>query len=990
MRLIDPTCGSGHFLLGAFQRLFDVWARNEPARNARDTVQQALNGVYGVDLNPFAVAIARFRLLLAALKACDITRLMDAPAFKFNIATGDSLLHGRRFRELDLGGEHQAAERHGYAHTYAIEDLDEVNRILGQQYHAVVGNPPYITVKDAVLNQVYRARYSSCHMKYSLGVPFAQRFFELALSGDARHPAGYVGMITTNSFMKREFGSKLIEEYLPAVDLTHVIDTSGAYIPGHGTPTVILLGRDRRPVGDTVRTVMGIKGEPSTPDDPAQGLVWRAIVTQVDQAGSESAFISVADTPRVIFATHPWSIGGGGAAELKAAVEEGRLTLGASVSVIGIFGMTNADEVMLAPASAFQRRSVETEGVRPLVIGDMIRDWSIQDGDLSVFPYDGERLLPVSALPQLHHWLWPCRTTMGNRATFAKKTYFAEGRPWWEWHQVAMERLNTPLSIELAFVATHNHFVLDRGGKVFNRSAPVIKLLAGASEDEHLGLLGLLNSSLACFWMQQAFHNKGGPGGGSSKDEKWHDFFEHSGTQLQNFPVAADAPLELARELDRLAQKLATLAPSKVIATSVGLALGSALRLASEEVASTRRRMITLQEELDWRCYGLYGLLEAAPDYPNPPEIELGHRAFEIVMAQRMAAEELETKWFDWLRIKPTTGLPTLWPDDYKRIVEKRIALIESDKFIGLIESPNCKRRWESEPWEEQEQRALRSWLLDRLEGPRYWSGDPQLKSVSRLADAARQDAEFMQVAELYAGRADFDVAQLTAELVAAEAVPFLPVLRYADSGLRKRAEWEACWARQRQEDAIDAQVAAENPRRAEESEDDYSKRLAADQKRRKAQEVGDIPVPPKYKSADFLKTDFWRLRGGLDVPKERFVSYPGCERGADGSLVIAWAGRDHLQQATALAAYYLDMKDNEGWPPERLQPLLAGLLELVPWLKQWHNDYNPDHATRMGDYFESFVIDEARTLGCTLDNLRAWKPAVTAARRGRQRVSTR
>ncbi len=60
-------------------------------------------------------------------------------------------------------------------------------------------------------------------------------------------------MITANSFMKREFGKKLVEEFFADVDLTHVIDTSGAYIPGHGTPTVILLaataGRSRRGSG---------------------------------------------------------------------------------------------------------------------------------------------------------------------------------------------------------------------------------------------------------------------------------------------------------------------------------------------------------------------------------------------------------------------------------------------------------------------------------------------------------------------------------------------------------------------------------------------------------------------------------------------------------------------------------------------------------------------------------------------------------------------
>ena len=44
---------------------------------------------------------------------------------------------------------------------YGAEDLEELNRILGQQYHVVVGNPPYITVKDQGLNQAYRKRYTT-------------------------------------------------------------------------------------------------------------------------------------------------------------------------------------------------------------------------------------------------------------------------------------------------------------------------------------------------------------------------------------------------------------------------------------------------------------------------------------------------------------------------------------------------------------------------------------------------------------------------------------------------------------------------------------------------------------------------------------------------------------------------------------------------------------------------------------------------------------
>ena len=96
-------------------------------------------------------------------------------------------------------------------------------------------------------------------------------FFALAKSGER---AGWVGQITSNSFMKREFGTKLIEDFLAHQDLRLVADTSGAYIPGHGTPTVIIVGRNQRPVGPTVRAVLGVRGEPGRPEDPAKGIVW--------------------------------------------------------------------------------------------------------------------------------------------------------------------------------------------------------------------------------------------------------------------------------------------------------------------------------------------------------------------------------------------------------------------------------------------------------------------------------------------------------------------------------------------------------------------------------------------------------------------------------------------------------------------------------------------------------------------------------------------
>jgi hypothetical protein len=335
VRLIDPACGSGHFLLGAFERLNGLWALNEPGLNERAAAQRALDAVAGVDINPFAAEIARFRLLLAALRASGIPRLKDAPDFKIRVAVGDSLLHGRRFDQLDLGdNDHLARLR---AHRYASEDNGVLTEILSQPYHAVVANPPYITPKDPAENAAYRELYTSCHKQYALTVPFLERCFDLALDGRIGTSAGFVGVIVGNNFMRRSFGKKLIEDFLPTIDLTHFVDMQGIPLPGHGTPTVILLGRNRAPVERAVRAVMSIKGEPNTTEDPARGLVWPAILSQVDNAGSESEFISVADTPRELFSHHPWSIGGGGAVELREYIESGRTVLVSQVISIGFY-----------------------------------------------------------------------------------------------------------------------------------------------------------------------------------------------------------------------------------------------------------------------------------------------------------------------------------------------------------------------------------------------------------------------------------------------------------------------------------------------------------------------------------------------------------------------------------------------------------------------------------------------------------------------------
>lgn len=950
VRLIDPTCGSGHFLLGAFARLFELWQRREPGTNPRALAERAVNAVWGVDLNPFAVAIARFRLTVAASRAAGITKLKDAPHWPIHVATGDSLIHGARFTG-GLGdgrseGWMPGTERY-IPQIYALEEPVEVGRILGQQYHVVVGNPPYITPKDRARREAYRAQYASCSGKYSLGVPFTERFFELALAGPDGQPAGYVGLITTNSFMKREFGAKLVEAHLPKVDLTHVLDTSGAYIPGHGTPTVILFGRNRKPVSEKVRAALGIRGEPSTPDDPAQGKVWRSIVEHIDQGAAQNEYITITDLERETLSKHPWSIGGGGAAELKERIEENAGNrLEEFIADLGRTTHSGEDEVFYLEPAALRTAGIIDFAV-PLVEGEYVRDWQLSPLLFTLLPYDHETGAPVEI--GARSWkchFWRFRTRLKARKDFGQ---FIEerGLRWCDHSMFFRDRFRTPLSIAFAEVASHNHFVLDRGGKVFKQTAPIIKLPPGASEEDHLALLGLLNSSTACFWMKQVCFPKGGDHVGTEgarvRKRWWDVFFAFSSTPLSQFPLPDGRPLRLAQALDALGAQLNSLLPGSFESTPATAPL---LTERKRKAAGTLAGMIAAQEELDWHCYQLYGFLDADLCYPGtPPPLQLGERAFEIILARKVALGEAEPTWFERHGSRPITEVPAHWPEDYRRLVERRIALIESNRDLALIEAPECKRRWNLEPWDEQETRALRSWLLDRLESPPYWPRTtPRLRSAADLADQAALDHNFLAVAALLEKRSDFDLKALVTGLLDGEAVPFLPVLRYKESGLRKRQAWEATWEKQRAED--------------------------------RGEDPGPIPVPPKYDAKDFKSGDVWRLRGKLDVPRERFVSFPGLERDVDPSPVFAWAGWNHLEQAQALATYFDDRKERDGWEPARLVPILAGIVELVPWLLQWHNEVDPALGLRLGEFYRDFVPAEARKIGLTIDDARAWKPA--------------
>ncbi len=893
VRLLDPACGSGHFLIDALKRLVAATAEKHPDWSKEKVVAHALDRVVGIDLNDYACALARTRLIMTAAELAGVTKLADAARFHPHVYWADGLEQVEKEEQkpsLQFSLFEKPEERPRATLTRS-DVRAALRKVFEKKFHAVVANPPFITEKDAARKDYHREkagknqRYVSAYREYSLGSPFTERCFQLA------EKTGFVGLITSNNFMKREFGKPLIEKVLAGYDLTLVVDTSQAYIPFHGTPTILLFGRNQRPAGDLVQAVMGKRGESGTPDDPAKGKVWTSIAEGWARAGFHNEYISVAALPRDTLAQHPWSLGGGGAAELKTVLEvASKRRLSDLVSAVGAVSVIRADEAYEVPEGTLHG-GLPADVTLGHVVGQDVRDWYAKPSSHVLFPYDSDAKVQEHAA--VFQRLWPYRTLLSGRVAFGK-TQLEHGLKWFEYSMLFAERFRGPLLIVFANVSTHAQFALLRDRVVVNSKAPVIKLAEGASEKDHLALLGLFNSSTGCFWMKQVFHCKGSQGVNEGmKSQLWEQFFEFDATKVKLFPVVDTSKkvAPYAAKLDKFARERARRSVRSLLDAG-GWTDGSKLRIALDSLQKAdfadMEQMVALQEEIDWLCYALYGLdinsdvvapeaVEACPPTWLPWNLTFAERDAQNreTLARSGEPDEQPSDWWTRHGWEPLTELPKEASTRVKTRVESRRARTAATPALGLIETANFKRRWYKPDYAVQERVALSEWLAGRVEHAA--KARAQAFSLEQLVANLQDDAHVLAVCEVLAGRKDFSLSQLVASALQGDAVPSHRFHVYKPAGLVKRQVWERSWADQRREDAGE-KVTPE--------------------------------VPPAYGSGDFLKPDYWRLRGKLDVPKERFIAFTEVPGRAGVETLHGWAGWTAHQRVKAILAIDEELED--------------------------------------------------------------------------------
>ena len=964
-RLIDPTCGSGHFLIGAFHRLADYW-RDRHGLNEWDACERALESVWGADINPHAIEIAQFRLLLEVVARTRETEISLLSQMEIHLRALDTLVpwegpHG----QLELPSASARLERYATAAQRAENAM-----FLMRPYHLVVGNPPYIQCKDDLKTDDYRAFWPfSAKGHYALSGPFFERFFQLGVEG------AHVGFITAKAFASSEYGESLIANVLNRLDLRRLVDTSRITIPGHGTPTLLVFGRNAARTEDPVELLTVSRGELRRRPDPENGPVWRAL-SAVSASQPKLGYANFTKIERVQLDAYPWELADPLELEILGLVKAGSASLDDLATDFGYSFQTNCDEVFLLDGAQASRAGV-SEWTRAVCAGESVRDYAVLDGGRIISPYREDCELMTELPPPLVRALWRWRTTLYGRVTFSGADYRASGRAWYQWHQFSTSKHDTSLSLVFSDVVTHNHFALDRGGRVFSRHSPVVKLKS-QNLDDHLDLLGLLGSSVAAFWIRRTFRSKGAQGVGEGiKTEPWEQFVEPDSSKLGRFPVVSKhraMRVHFARALDEYAAERAKCRPAAVLRTLSGGGddVLDALRGAKRRYEEITWRMVALQEELDWIVYASYGLAEVwdelEVDQVEP--LRPGHRAFEIMLARSEANAPVEERSAWWTRHghDRVVDVPDTYSERQQVRLRARLRHIENDARIALLEAPTYKRRWESLDWDKETKSAAKSWLLDSLERI-FASSNCELRPL-RLEEVVarwRRDPVAGAVASLLGGPgavAEFE--SIADELLRANALPDNPLRAYSEQGLVKVREWERVWALQDQEDAwsLASQAAASR-----------GEACPAMQLREPSDPnilVPSMEVPRKFDKGDFATDEYFGTRGKRNVPRERFIWFADLSPPRFG-----WNGwKDRQRALVQVEAYTLAENDpNTPLPPPTAEDprrcgVTIGLWESLPDVKRWGSP---------GEYEEllSLAQEACRQPRCPCPVLDAWKAKV-------------
>lgn len=230
LKILDPACGSGSFLIRAYDEILNYHAEQAGKSVIDIDLYQRLSiltsNIFGVDLDYQAVEIARLNLLLRAL-----AQRFKLPFLASTIKQGNSLISGdQKGLETYFGDD--------WEHKHIFNWEKEFSSIIENGgFDIIIGNPPYVRIQTLPSDEVnyFKDSYESAWGSFDVYILFIERALKL-LKDDGR-----LGFITSGKFLKAEYGKKLQEVIRREANIESIVDLSAHQIFGKATTYPIIL-----------------------------------------------------------------------------------------------------------------------------------------------------------------------------------------------------------------------------------------------------------------------------------------------------------------------------------------------------------------------------------------------------------------------------------------------------------------------------------------------------------------------------------------------------------------------------------------------------------------------------------------------------------------------------------------------------------------------------------------------------------------------------
>jgi len=495
LRILDPACGSGSFLIGAYRYLLnyhrDWYVTDGPEKHRKELFQAIsgewrlttqekkrilLNNIYGVDIDSQAVEVTKLSLLLKVLEGESDETLKRQLSFVHeralpdlgqNIKCGNSLIGPDYFAGQLMPDEEEMRRVNPFDWE---AEFSEIMKAGG--FDVVIGNPPYVRQESlSGFKDYLTQRYEAYDGVADLYAYFMEKSVTLLREG------GRFSFIVSSSFLRTTYGEALRRTLKKQAAVLRILDFGGLAVFENAKDTYVcipLLAKTKQPPRIEVSRIPSLD------------------FASLDDSAIDHRFT----VPHERLSPEAWSLKSDEEATVFEKVMKAGKPLGEYVEGKFFRGVTSGlnDAFIInseTRKTLIRKNKASEELIKPLLGGEDVRRYYIEDPDTWLI--FARRGVDIGRYPAIREHLNKWKTELTPKKSSNDKVGRKPGR--YEWHEIQDDVAYYPIfdgpKIIFPDICKAPRFFLDRSGRYLANTAYCLGV-------DDLYLLGILNSRL--FW----------------------------------------------------------------------------------------------------------------------------------------------------------------------------------------------------------------------------------------------------------------------------------------------------------------------------------------------------------------------------------------------------------------------------------------------------------------------------------------------------------